>query len=45
MRYSVATPDTYLAITGAGIKTIRIAKSAWIFPFQKVSDKHLLHHL
>ncbi|TVY40088.1 Flotillin-like protein [Lachnellula subtilissima] len=35
MRYSIATPDTYLAITGAGIKTIRIAKSAWIYPFQK----------
>ncbi|TVY54844.1 Flotillin-like protein 1 [Lachnellula cervina] len=35
MRYSIATPDAYLAITGAGIKTIKIAKSGWIFPFQR----------
>lgn len=31
-----AQPDEYLAITGAGIKTLKIVKAAWVFPFQKV---------
>lgn len=33
--YKVAAPDEYLAITGMGIKTVRICKSAWVFPFQR----------
>jgi flotillin len=33
--YKVAAPDEYLAITGMGIKSVRICKSAWVFPFQR----------
>jgi flotillin len=35
MVYTIASPDEYLAITGAGIKTVKITKSAWIWPFQR----------
>jgi flotillin len=34
--YKIAAPDEYLAITGMGIKTLRITKAAWVFPFQRV---------
>jgi flotillin len=37
MAYTIASPDEYLAITGAGIKSIKITKSAWVWPFQRVS--------
>jgi hypothetical protein len=37
MVYTIASPDEYLAITGAGIKTLKIVKSAWVWPFQRVS--------
>ncbi|KAK0120097.1 hypothetical protein ONS95_011510 [Cadophora gregata] len=33
--YQIASPDEYLAITGAGVKTMRIVKSSWVLPFQK----------
>ncbi|KAF4624887.1 hypothetical protein G7Y89_g13281 [Cudoniella acicularis] len=33
--YTIASPDEYLAITGAGIKAVKITKSAWIWPFQR----------
>ncbi|KAE9380264.1 putative Flotillin-like protein 1 [Stipitochalara longipes BDJ] len=35
MVYTIASPDEYLAITGAGIKTLKIVKSAWVWPFQR----------
>lgn len=35
MWYHIAKADEYLAITGAGIKTIKITKSAWVLPFQR----------
>ncbi|KAB5586274.1 hypothetical protein GE09DRAFT_1074043 [Coniochaeta sp. 2T2.1] len=34
--YRVAAPDEYLAITGMGVKNVKITKSAWVFPFQRV---------
>lgn len=37
VRYKVANADEYLAITGAGIKDIKIVKASWILPFQKAS--------
>ncbi|CAG8951239.1 hypothetical protein HYFRA_00007987 [Hymenoscyphus fraxineus] len=33
--YNIASPDEYLAITGAGIRTVKITKSAWVWPFQR----------
>lgn len=35
MSYRIAAPDEYLAITGMGIKTVRITKASWILPFQR----------
>ncbi|EJT79376.1 flotillin domain-containing protein [Gaeumannomyces tritici R3-111a-1] len=35
MSYRVAAPDEYLAITGMGIKSVRITKAAWVLPFQR----------
>ncbi|EJP68446.1 Flotillin-like protein 1 [Beauveria bassiana] len=35
MTYRVSAPDEYLAITGMGIKNVRITKSAWVWPFQR----------
>ncbi|KAM1331148.1 hypothetical protein ACFX13_044453 [Malus domestica] len=32
--YKVASPSEYLVITGIGIKDIKLAKKAWIFPGQ-----------
>ncbi|CAD6449263.1 b7f6b988-d111-4329-ab45-90b6d5b3de1b [Sclerotinia trifoliorum] len=36
MHYQIASPNEYLAITGARIATVKICKSAFIWPFQKV---------
>ncbi|APA15510.1 hypothetical protein SS1G_13459 [Sclerotinia sclerotiorum 1980 UF-70] len=36
MYYQIASPNEYLAITGARIATVKICKSAFIWPFQKV---------
>ncbi|KAM3503990.1 hypothetical protein MY10362_003858 [Beauveria mimosiformis] len=35
MSYKVSAPDEYLAITGMGIKNVRITKSAWVWPLQR----------
>lgn len=35
MPYKVAAPDSYLAITGMGIKNVRITKAAFVWPFQR----------
>jgi len=37
-RYIIASPDEYLAITGAGVKTMKIVKSSWVWPFQRVRE-------
>lgn len=36
MVYTVASPNEYLAVTGAGIKTVKIVKATWVWPFQRV---------
>jgi flotillin len=33
--YKIAAPDEYLAITGMGIKSVKIVKSSWVWPFQR----------
>ncbi|KAK3317465.1 hypothetical protein B0T19DRAFT_292528 [Cercophora scortea] len=33
--YKIAAPDEYLAITGMGIKSIKITKATWVWPFQR----------
>lgn len=33
--YQVAAPDEYLAITGMGVKNVKITKAAWVWPFQR----------
>lgn len=35
--YHVAEPNSYLVITGAGVKGLRLAKKALVYPFQKVT--------
>lgn len=35
MSYNIAAPDEYLAITGMRVKTIKITKAAFVFPFQR----------
>jgi flotillin len=35
MSYRISAPDEYLAITGMGIKTVKITKAAWVMPFQR----------
>ncbi|KAK6225575.1 SPFH domain/Band 7 family protein [Colletotrichum tabaci] len=35
MSYRVAAPDEYLAITGMSVKTVKITKAAWVWPFQR----------
>ncbi|KUJ12240.1 flotillin domain-containing protein [Mollisia scopiformis] len=35
MLYKFALPDEYLAITGAGVKTVKIVKAAWVWPLQR----------
>jgi flotillin len=34
----VSEPNSYLVVTGAGVETVKIAKKAFVFPFQKVGD-------
>ncbi|KAI9645117.1 hypothetical protein NHQ30_005851 [Ciborinia camelliae] len=36
MFYQIARPNEYLAITGAKIATVKICKSSFVWPFQKV---------
>ncbi|KAK1753111.1 Flotillin-like protein 1 [Echria macrotheca] len=33
--YRIAAPDEYLAITGMSIKTVKITKATWVWPFQR----------
>ncbi len=33
--YRIASPDEYLAITGAGIKSVKICKSGIVWPLQR----------
>lgn len=35
MVYTIASPNEYLAVTGAGIKTVKIVKATWVWPFQR----------
>jgi hypothetical protein len=35
--YHVAEPNSYLAITGAGIESVRICKKGFVYPLQKVT--------
>ena len=37
MSFHVSEPNSYLAITGAGIENVRIVKKGFVFPFQKVT--------
>jgi hypothetical protein len=37
MWYHVSEANSYLAITGAGIENVKIAKKAFVLPLQKVS--------
>ena len=40
--YFIASADEYLAITGAGVSGhVKIAKSAFVFPFQRVSPANI----
>jgi flotillin len=40
MVYRVAQPDEYLAITGVMVDTVKITKSAWVWPLQRVSPPY-----
>ncbi|KAG9233184.1 putative Flotillin-like protein 1 [Amylocarpus encephaloides] len=44
MVYNVASPNEYLAITGAGIRTVKITKSAWVWPLQRVQRFSIQPH-
>lgn len=35
MSYRVAAPDEYLAITGMGVRSLKITKAAWVWPLQR----------
>ncbi|KAI9902206.1 hypothetical protein N3K66_004023 [Trichothecium roseum] len=35
MSYRISAPDEYLAITGMGVRTVRITKASWVLPFQR----------
>lgn len=35
MSYRISAPDEYLAITGMGIRTVKITKAAWVWPLQR----------
>ncbi|KAI9768818.1 MAG: hypothetical protein M1840_004632 [Geoglossum simile] len=37
MWYYISEPNSYLAITGGGIETVRIVKKAFVMPWQKVA--------
>jgi flotillin len=37
MWYYISEPNSYLAITGGGIETVRIVKKAFVMPWQKVT--------
>ncbi|KAK7420563.1 hypothetical protein QQZ08_010322 [Neonectria magnoliae] len=35
MSYKISAPDEYLAITGMGVRTVKITKAAWVWPLQR----------
>lgn len=35
MSYRISAPDEYLAITGMGIRTVKITKASWVWPLQR----------
>lgn len=35
MLYRIAGPDEYLAITGMGVRTVKITKASWVWPLQR----------
>ncbi|KAJ6439321.1 flotillin domain-containing protein [Purpureocillium lavendulum] len=35
MSYRISAPDEYLAVTGMGVRTVKITKAAWVWPFQR----------
>lgn len=35
MSYRVSAPDEYLAITGMSVRSVKITKAAWVWPFQR----------
>ncbi|TQV94364.1 hypothetical protein V2A60_002603 [Cordyceps javanica] len=35
MSYKISAPDEYLAITGMGIKNVKITKASWVWPLQR----------
>ena len=42
MAFHVSEPNSYLAITGAGIENVRIVKKGFVYPFQKVTKLSML---
>lgn len=35
MSYKISGPDEYLAITGMGVRTVKITKASWVWPLQR----------
>ncbi|GAO17464.1 hypothetical protein UVI_02051970 [Ustilaginoidea virens] len=35
MTYKISGPDEYLAITGMGVRNVKITKAAWVWPLQR----------
>ncbi|KAF5231857.1 hypothetical protein FAUST_9050 [Fusarium austroamericanum] len=44
MSYRISAPDEYLAITGMGIKTVKITKAAWVWPLQRCTRFSIRPH-
>lgn len=44
MSYRISAPDEYLAITGMGIKTVKIAKATWVWPLQRCTRFSIRPH-
>lgn len=37
MGYHVSEPNSYLAVTGMGVESVKIVKKCFVYPFQKVT--------
>ncbi|KAF5538488.1 flotillin [Fusarium mexicanum] len=44
MSYRISAPDEYLAITGMGIKTVKITKATWVWPLQRCTRFSIRPH-
>ncbi|KAF4947198.1 hypothetical protein FSARC_14017 [Fusarium sarcochroum] len=44
MAYRISAPDEYLAITGMGIKTVKITKATWVWPLQRCTRFSIRPH-